>query len=434
MISIDVVPRHLFPKPKMAPAFALPIPLPRLPSQSLNLSPRRPIYAALPSELPQRGGLQLPSLSPSDKQYISSASSDKERMRRVTEIARRLDSKRQQEGSRTGRMTSDDYLDSLRAGEGPYGQKVQEEREKLLGNERENLHGNEKDEVHQRAEDMQEALREMAVQEGEVIEEVDEKGVQEMEEKIREVQRQLREVAGVSEDDLAEEEEEGESVEVQSVEVEEASAAVERKDEKEGANVLERAEVKTADEVVAVAGKEEVVEKQITFLESYLEKLKADDASEAEGGKAESGEEEVEEQGVEQEDVRDVVEIEGGSAVKVDGLSGMAGEMSVTEKQAAFAAIRRASLQREEDAPQMVNGFGEEADLNPIGGAMREIRAKMEVEMGTIGGEEKGDVRKIVAEMEVEVEGYLSKMRALLAEHEKALQKYVQQTRFLLDE
>lgn len=58
-------------------------------------------------------GMRLPNLSPEDEKYLESAASDKEFMRRMVEIAHRMDQRRQVDTLTSGRQTPDQYVEGL---------------------------------------------------------------------------------------------------------------------------------------------------------------------------------------------------------------------------------------------------------------------------------------------------------------------------------
>lgn len=58
-------------------------------------------------------GMRLPNLSSEDKKYLDSAASDKEFMRRMVEIAHRMDQRRHVDTLTSGRQTPDQYVEGL---------------------------------------------------------------------------------------------------------------------------------------------------------------------------------------------------------------------------------------------------------------------------------------------------------------------------------
>lgn len=64
-------------------------------------------------EYKQAYGMRLPNLSPEDKEYLDAATSDKDFMRRMVEIAHRMDQRRHVDTLTSGRQTPDQYVEGL---------------------------------------------------------------------------------------------------------------------------------------------------------------------------------------------------------------------------------------------------------------------------------------------------------------------------------
>lgn len=356
----------------------------------------------------------VPNLSKSDREYLSAATSNKEFMNRMTSIARRLDHERHQQVERENIETSDDYIEKLSRRSSAAKISKLDASAPAIATEP-SYDGSNDDRQQPFDKDLK-----------------TEENVEDVEDKIQALQRELLEADSMQGANVKEVAVEEDSEEVQdNIDFEAGAAqitALQKQIQEEmgltntQGSVQENGEDKQTPLSVDTS-EVETMEKQISFLENYITKLQ-DEATKEKDPTS------VDDQPVEAttdldsqlestvNQLSEHVSRAQHSSPSIEGLEGISGEFTAAEKAEVFEALKTKALNAKPSSefadpynvklPERAHSEGDQPSSSE-----EEYDA-----MGLAVGGNMGDRELLVKEIDTEVMAYTRDAKSLLKKHE----------------
>lgn len=419
-------------------------------------------------------GMRLPNLSKQDQAYLDQAKSEKDFMKRMTQIAHRLDQERKSEGVRSKRQSSEEYIEGL----------------KKLSMEKEELHRAMADDDNV-VEESPSVIptppspppyspSSSSTTPPEPVEDTtndDAGNMEDIEARIAALNKQLMDAVGddtdfdkdgkmnsdevieeYSEDQLSDGARQIEALQKQihdQLGGEPPKMSAPLKAEAPAAQTQTDNDNNTSEDEPSPAGNANVVDRQIEYLEHYVSRLKREVIEEGDEEKLVPGEgpaaSEVQDEATleAQKEARSLMEklndkmtnigggqeADGGIGAEIGGWENTPGEMSAEEKRAAFEALRQQAIQGKQMSDEFSDPFNvtlpEKKDSaggggDEVGNIDLDFDGDGDVPMGDASeydsfGPVAGGKKILVEEVEMEMKSYLGEAKRLLRNHESRM-------------